>query len=92
MDREATPHQAGAQQMITDGTATVRDPTTTATRATEETQTAVAATLLTATGSGTAPTTTLNATWTANRPTMGMTSSSPHRKWSTVQRSSHGHV
>jgi hypothetical protein len=75
VDREATQHQEGAQQMITDETATVRNPTTTATRATEETQTtaAAAATLLTATGSGTAPTTTLNAAWTANGPTMGMT-------------------
>ena len=75
VDREATPHQAGVQQLITDGTATVRDPTISSTRATEETQTtaASAATLSTGIGIATAPTTTLNATWTANGPTMGMT-------------------
>jgi len=75
VDREATPHQAGVQQLITDGTATVRDPTVSSTRATEETQTAAAsaATLSTGIGIATAPTTTLNATWTANGPTMGMT-------------------
>jgi len=62
--------------MISDGTATVRDPTISATRVTEEktqaTTVAAAKTQLAATGSGTAPTTTLNATWTANVPTMGM--------------------
>ena len=61
--------------MISDGTATVRDPTIAGTRASEEPTliTAVAAsTQLAATGSGTAPPT-LNATWTASVPTMGMT-------------------
>ena len=35
VERESTP-QAGAQLMISDGTATVRDPTIAATRASEE--------------------------------------------------------
>ena len=42
VDREATPHQAGVQQLISDGTAIVRDPTVSSTRATEETQTTAA--------------------------------------------------
>jgi hypothetical protein len=73
MDREATTHKAGVQQLITDGIASVRDPTMSLTWATEETQTTAAPSATLSTVTATAPTTALNATWTANGPTMGMT-------------------
>ena len=68
VERASTP-QTGAQLVTSEGTATLRDPSIAATRVISETAheatVASATPQLAATGSGTAPATSLNATWTA---------------------------